>query len=70
MFAYVPGPGTIAPGVRQLSPGHLLSWQRDGQRCRKRAWWTASDECVTPHERLDAVLAETERLFEESVARA
>jgi asparagine synthase (glutamine-hydrolysing) len=68
VFAYVPGPGTIAPGVRQLSPGHLLSWQRDGQRCRKRAWWTASDECVTPHERLDAVLAETERLFEESVA--
>src|SRR5947209_13458885 len=28
VFAYVPGPGTIVPGVRQLRPGHLLEWER------------------------------------------
>jgi asparagine synthase (glutamine-hydrolysing) len=68
VFAYVPGPGTIVPGVRQLPPGHLLSWQRDGSRCHERAWWTASDERVAPQERFESVLAETRRLFEESVA--
>jgi asparagine synthase (glutamine-hydrolysing) len=68
VFAYVPGPGTIAPGVRQLAPGHLLSWQRDGQRCHERAWWTASDERVSTRERWESVLAETTRLFEASVA--
>ncbi len=31
VFAYVPGPGTIVPGVRQLPPGHMLelaTWAR------------------------------------------
>ncbi len=68
VFAYVPGPETIVPGVRQLAPGHLLSWQREDRRCRERAWWSASEERVAPRERLESVLAETARLFEESVA--
>jgi asparagine synthase (glutamine-hydrolysing) len=68
VFAYVPGPGTIAPRVRQLAPGHLLSWQRDGERNHERAWWKASNERVAPQERLESVRAETERLFGESVA--
>jgi len=68
VFGYVPGPGTIAPRVRQLAPGHLLSWQRDGERCYARAWWTPSYESVATQEPLEAVRAETERLFEESVA--
>ena len=45
VFGYVPGPGTIAPGVRQLAPGHLLSWSA-GQRCRQRAGGPPADECV------------------------
>ena len=39
VFAYVPGPGTIVPGVRQLPPGHLLSWSRERRRCEQRGWW-------------------------------
>ena len=68
VFAYVPGPGTIVPGVRQLPPGHLLSWERDASACGQRAWWTASDERVAPQESLESVLAEAQRLFDESVA--
>ncbi len=68
VFAYVPGPGTIVPGVRQLAPGHLLSWQREGSRCHERPWWTAGDEGVAPHERFESVLAEAQRLFDQSIS--
>lgn len=66
VFAYVPGPGTIVHGVRQLPPGHLLSWDRESGG-RQRCWWSASDRDVRPHERLESVVAEAQRLFEESV---
>jgi len=67
VFAYVPGPRTIVRGARQLPPGHLLSWERETARCHERPWWTASDEGVAPQERFESVLAEAQRLFEESV---
>ncbi len=67
VFAYVPGPGTIVPGVRQLAPGHLLSWERDTGRCDERRWWAAGAEGVQPRERLEPLLAEARRLFEQSV---
>ena len=69
VFAYVPGPGTIVRGVRQLAPGHLLSWERDRARCHERPWWTAGEEALAPRERFESVLAEARRLFDESVAR-
>jgi asparagine synthase (glutamine-hydrolysing) len=69
VFAYVPGPGTIVPGIRQLPPGHLLSWERDAAAGRERRWWTPGDEALAPRERLESVLAETQRLFDESVRR-
>jgi asparagine synthase (glutamine-hydrolysing) len=69
VFAYVPGPGTIVPGIRQLPPGHLLSWERDAAASRERRWWTPRDEALAPREPLESVLAETQRLFHESVRR-
>ena len=39
MFAYVPGPGTIVRGIRQLEPGHLLVWER-GRPVRESAYLT------------------------------
>jgi len=69
VFAYVPGPGTIVPGVRQLPPGHLLSWERNGAAAREQRWWTPRDETLAPRERFESVLAETQRLFDESVGR-
>ena len=57
------------PGVRQLrarAPAELGARRRALPRAR--AGGRASDECVAPHERLESVLAETQRLFDESVA--
>ena len=36
---------------------------------RERYWSTPGDEALAPRERLESVLAETERLFDESVRR-
>jgi asparagine synthase (glutamine-hydrolysing) len=67
VFAYVPGPGTIVPGVRQLPPGHLLSWQRDCGPAREHSWWAPPQRAVRRHESFQSVAAETKRLFAESV---
>ncbi len=67
VFAYVPGPGTIVPGVRQLRPGCLLSWSRAERRPNERAWWSAPARGVARHDSLRAVVAEATELFRESV---
>src|SRR5436190_12804164 len=66
VFAYVPGPETIVPGVRQLPPGHLLCWER-GVGSRQRAWWRPPRSAVRRHEPLSAVAAEARQQFAESV---
>ena len=68
MFAYVPGPGTIVRGVRQLAPGHLLAWERGGG-ARERGWWTPGSERAEPRESFASAVAETRELFERSVRR-
>ena len=68
VFAYVPGPGTIVRGVRQLAPGHLLAWERGGG-ARERAWWTPGSERAEPRESFESAVAETRELFERSVRR-
>jgi asparagine synthase (glutamine-hydrolysing) len=66
VFAYVPGPGTIVPGVRQLPPGHLLSWERrDG--VRERSWFSPPERAVERRESFASVAAEAKLLFAESV---
>jgi asparagine synthase (glutamine-hydrolysing) len=68
VFAYVPGPGTIVPGVRQLPPGHLLSWSRESRRSEQRSWWTPPQRGTRRRESFAAVAAEASELFEQSVA--
>jgi asparagine synthase (glutamine-hydrolysing) len=67
VFAYVPGPGTIVPGVRQLPPGNLLSWEQQDRRVQQRAWFVAPEQAVERHESFASVAAEAKLLFEESV---
>ncbi len=66
VFAYVPGPGTIVRGVRQLPPGRLLSWQRE-RGVSERSWWSPPAQPLSRREPLHAVAAEAKALFEESV---
>ncbi len=68
VYAYVPGPGTIVRGVRQLPPGHLLTWDRAGGT-RERGWWTPGAEGVAPREGFDSALEEVRELFNHSVRR-
>ena len=67
VFAYVPGPGTIVRGVRQLAPGHLCSWDRDSGIVSERRWWSVAEQGVRPHESIEPLVAEARRLFDESV---
>lgn len=67
VFGYVPGPGTVVPGVRQLPPGHLLVWERDGHGCQERCWWSPPEGSVRLREPAQALVAEAKHLFEESV---
>ena len=66
VFAYVPGPGTIVRGVRQLPPGHLLSWER-GRAMRERRWWSPGARRLGSRERIEPLVAEAQRLFDQSV---
>jgi asparagine synthase (glutamine-hydrolysing) len=68
VFAYVPGPGTIVPGVRQLPPGHMLSWTREDRRAEQRGWWAPPQRATRRRESFAAVAAEAGALFEEAVA--
>jgi asparagine synthase (glutamine-hydrolysing) len=39
VFGYVPGPRSMARGVRQLAPGHLLRWSRRTRRTEVEQYW-------------------------------
>ncbi len=67
VLGYVPGPGTVVPGVRQLPPGYLLAWERDGRHTEESRWWSPPDGPAELREPLPALAAEAERLFGESV---
>jgi asparagine synthase (glutamine-hydrolysing) len=67
VFAYVPGPGTIVTGVRQLEPGHLLSWDREHGRVSERSWFSPPQRAIERSESFASVLAEAKELFAESV---
>ena len=67
VFAYVPGPGSIVRGVRQLPPGHLLTWERGAGGSVERRWWSPGEREIAPPERFEALVAEAKRLFEDSV---
>jgi len=66
VFAYVPGPGTVVPGVRQLPPGCLLSWER-GRGCEERAWWSPPERPVPRRDELRSLIAEAKELLSEAV---
>lgn len=68
VFGYVPGPGSMAQGIRQLPPGHLLRWSRRSRRIAVEAYWRppsyrASDGTASLEELVDRA----EALLEASV---
>jgi asparagine synthase (glutamine-hydrolysing) len=67
VLGYVPGPGTIVPGVRQLPPGCLLTWDRDRRRPQERRWWSPPTPQGSISEPFPALVAEATGLFAQSV---
>ncbi len=67
VFGYVPGPDAILRGVRQLPPGHVLTWEPGVQRAAIRAYWSPPSCEPRPAERRSELVAETRRLLEGSV---
>jgi asparagine synthase (glutamine-hydrolysing) len=68
VFGYVPGPGSIARGVRQLPPGHRLRWSRGTRQLTVEPYWqpTSAPE-PTAAGSFGELVAETGRLLEASV---
>jgi asparagine synthase (glutamine-hydrolysing) len=67
VLGYVPGPGTVVPGIRQLPPGYLLVWERDARSGVERRWWSPPSGATRLREPFPVVVAEAERLLGESV---
>ncbi|MDP8967066.1 MAG: asparagine synthase (glutamine-hydrolyzing), partial [Actinomycetota bacterium] len=67
VLGYVPGPKTIVDGVRQLAPGHVLTWEHAVQRATVRSYWSPAPHAPRPAEPHDELVAETRRLLEASV---
>jgi asparagine synthase (glutamine-hydrolysing) len=68
VFGYVPGPASIARGIRQLPPGHLLRWSTRSRRVDVEAYWRPAPRppaARTP--RFEELVEETEALLEASV---
>jgi asparagine synthase (glutamine-hydrolysing) len=66
VYGYVPGDRSILAGVRQLPPGHLLSW-RPGGSAELRAYWRPPRPAGAGAETTDDLVAELRRLLEGSV---
>lgn len=67
VFGYVHGPETIVRGVRQLSPGSLLTWEQNRGRCQERRWWSPPQMPGRLNESHAMLAAEAARLFTDSV---
>ncbi len=67
VHGYVPGPASIVRGVRQLSPGHTLTWEAGSRQVRITPYWQPpypDGPAVGSHHEL---VAEFRRLLEMSI---
>jgi len=68
VFGYVPGLGSIARGIQQLPPGHMLRWDRRSRQLRVERYWQPTAPPAPDHDQDFAELVgETGRMLEASV---
>lgn len=68
VLGYVPGPGTIAQGIRQLPPGTVMSWDAREGVFEMSSYWAPKRSVDTNREPERELVAETLRLMERAVA--
>jgi asparagine synthase (glutamine-hydrolysing) len=68
VLGYVPGRnGSILDGVKQVAPGHLLTWDRATGEIEERAYWTPPAPVTELSESPRELAAEAGRLLERSI---
>lgn len=67
IHGYVPGPGSIMQGIRQLPPAHTLWWDRHGGAREPRRYWSPMQPATAVSEPLPELVSELQRLLETSV---
>jgi asparagine synthase (glutamine-hydrolysing) len=68
VLGYVPGAsGSILEGVRQLPPGHLLTWDRSNGEIEERVYWSPPAPVTELKESPRELAAEAGRLLERSI---
>jgi asparagine synthase (glutamine-hydrolysing) len=68
VLGYVPGSsGSILKGVRQVPPGHLLTWDRASGRIEERCYWSPPAPVTELKESPRELAAEAGRLLERSI---
>jgi asparagine synthase (glutamine-hydrolysing) len=67
VFGYIPGPGTILRDVRQLPPGHLLTWEHSTGTVAERQYWAPLPMPSGPAPLLGELVEETHMLLEASI---
>ena len=67
VFGYVPDERSILAGVRQLPPGHLLTWQPGGAVAERRYWSPPAAAVSEPGESTADLVGELGRLLAKSV---
>ncbi len=68
VFGYVPGPWSIIEGVRQLPPGHLLTWEPGGAT-RLRSYWRPPRYDALREDSMASLSDQVRELLEDSVKR-
>lgn len=69
VFGYVPGSQTLAGGVHQLPPAHLLTWERHTGLQPIRRYWSPAAPQARPAESWPMLVAEILKLLRASVRR-
>jgi asparagine synthase (glutamine-hydrolysing) len=68
VLGYVPGSsGSILEGIRQLPPGHLLTWDRRSKHIEERSYWRPPAPVTELKEAPQELAAEAGRLLERSI---
>ncbi len=68
VLGYVPGAsGSILEGIRQVRPGHLLTWDRGSRQIEERLYWSPPAPVTELKESPRELAAEAGRLLERSI---
>jgi asparagine synthase (glutamine-hydrolysing) len=67
VFGYVPGPGSMVPGVKQLLPAHRMVWEPNRPSVAIDCYWQPMDVAVMSNESVRELTEETGRLLRASV---